>query len=68
MFGSVQGGFAEKIAVKGEHLQPIPKGWNFRDAAALYLTGPTSYAAMVVRANVQPGETDCAQKFVGRYG
>ncbi|KAK5159142.1 hypothetical protein LTR04_005097, partial [Oleoguttula sp. CCFEE 6159] len=53
VFGSSQGAFATRIAVKEEHLQGIPRGWSFRDAAALYLTGPTSYAAMVVRANIQ---------------
>ncbi|KAK4989961.1 putative secondary metabolism biosynthetic enzyme [Elasticomyces elasticus] len=57
VFGSSQGAFATRIAVKEEHLQAIPRGWSFRDAAALYLTGPTSYAAMVVRANIQEGRS-----------
>jgi NADPH2:quinone reductase len=57
IFGSSQGAFGDLISVKEENLQPIPEGWSFRDAAALYLlTGPTSYAALVLRANIQPGD------------
>ncbi|KAI9811867.1 MAG: hypothetical protein M1827_005218 [Pycnora praestabilis] len=56
VFGSTQGAFAQKVCVKPEFLHPIPEGWTFEQAAALYLTGPTSYAALVLRANIQPGE------------
>jgi NADPH:quinone reductase len=56
IFGSSQGASGDLISVKEENLQPIPEGWSFRDAAALYLTGPISYAALVIRANTQPGD------------
>ncbi len=56
VFGASQGAFATKICAKEADLQPIPKKWNFREASALYLTGPTSYAALIVRAGLQAGE------------
>jgi NADPH2:quinone reductase len=55
VFGSTQGAFAERVCVKEEDLQPIPRGWGFREAAALYLTGPTAHAAIDLRARTQPG-------------
>ena len=56
IFGSAQGAFAQRVCVKEANMQPIPEGWSFREASALYLTGPTGYAAMVIRARVQKGE------------
>jgi NADPH2:quinone reductase len=56
VFGSAQGAFAQQICANEASLQPVPEGWSFREASALYLTGPTGYAAMVLRARVQSGE------------
>ena len=56
VFGSSQGAFAQQICANEASLQPVPEGWSFREASALYLTGPTGYAAMVLRARVQPGK------------
>jgi len=56
VFGSAQGGYATKIAAKEESLRPIPRGWSFFDAAGLFVTAPTSYAALVNRAGVKKGE------------
>ncbi|TVY38060.1 Quinone oxidoreductase-like protein-like protein, partial [Lachnellula occidentalis] len=53
VFGAEQGAFATKISVPETQLQMIPDGWSFQDAAALYLTGPTSVAGLTLRANVQ---------------
>ena len=35
---------------------PVPPGWGFLEAAGLMVTAPTSYAALVYRANVQKGD------------
>ena len=56
VFGSAQGAYAEKIIAQKETLHKIPSGWSFRDAAGLSVTAPTSYAALVLRAKLQPGE------------
>lgn len=55
VFGSAQGGYATKITSTEERLRPIPKGWSFFDAAGLFVTAPTSYGALVQRANVKKG-------------
>ncbi|TVY93182.1 Quinone oxidoreductase-like protein-like protein [Lachnellula willkommii] len=57
VFGAEQGAFATKISVPETQLQLNPDGWSFQDAAALYLTGPTSVAGLTLRANVQKGMT-----------
>ncbi|KAF3924261.1 Zeta-crystallin [Orbilia brochopaga] len=56
VFGAQQGSYATKVCVTEDGLHPVPAGWSFEDAAGLYVTVPTSYAALTVRANVQPGE------------
>jgi NADPH:quinone reductase len=56
VFGSAQGTYAEKIIAATPTLHKIPSGWSFRDAAGLSVTAPTSYAALVLRAKLQPGE------------
>jgi len=37
-------------------LKPVPEGWGFKDAAGLFVTASTSYAALVTRAQVKAGE------------
>lgn len=44
------------ITASEERLRPIPKGWGFFEAAGLFVTAPTSYAALVQRAGVKKGE------------
>ncbi len=34
---------------------PVPEGWSYEDAAGLFVTAPTSYAGLVVRAQVKKG-------------
>lgn len=34
----------------------MPEGWSFFDAAGLFVTGPTSYAGLVVRAGIKKGK------------
>ncbi|KDN53340.1 NAD(P)-binding protein [Tilletiaria anomala UBC 951] len=56
VFGSAQGAYAEKVAAPHWTLLEIPDGLSFEQAAGLYITWPTSYAALKLRASVQPGE------------
>jgi len=55
VFGSAQGAYATMIACSEERIKPIPKGWGFFEAAGLFVTAPTSYAALVERAHVKKG-------------
>jgi NADPH:quinone reductase-like Zn-dependent oxidoreductase len=56
VFGSCQGAFAEKVATNWQQLFPIPKGMNYNEAAGLFVTWPTSYEALVGRAELKAGE------------
>ncbi len=56
MFGHGQGAYATHAVAPEDALLPVPEGWSFDDAAGLHVTASTSYGALVVRANVQPGE------------
>ena len=60
--------YAEKIAVPVEGLYKIPNGWSFREAAGLYVTAPTSYAALVERANLKADETCLVLAAAGGVG
>jgi len=56
VFGATQGAFATKVAAPEEVLLPVPEGWSFFDASGLFVTAPTSYAALVHRANIKAGD------------
>ncbi|WWC70351.1 uncharacterized protein I206_104301 [Kwoniella pini CBS 10737] len=56
VFGYAQGSYAEHVTVSWKTLLPIPEGVSFEEAATIPLTTTTSYAALVDRANAQPGE------------
>jgi len=56
VFGATHGAYSTHILAVEESLFPIPQGWSFADACGLYVTCPTSYGALVTRANTQPGE------------
>src|SRR6201996_153871 len=56
VFGATHGAYASHILADEAVLFPVPEGWSFADAAGVYVTTPTAYGALVVRANVQPGE------------
>lgn len=68
MFGASQGAYATHVAVPEASLLPIPEGWSFADAAGLYVTAPTSYAALTTRANVQVGEWVLVHAAAGGVG
>ncbi|RFU33263.1 hypothetical protein B7463_g3048, partial [Scytalidium lignicola] len=56
VFGASQGAYATKICADENKLQPVPPSWTIEEAAGLYLTGPTSYASLVLSAKLQEGE------------
>ncbi|KAF9012335.1 alcohol dehydrogenase [Cyathus striatus] len=56
VFGAQTGAFADKIAVEWDKLIPLPDNITFNQAAGLYVTWPTSYEALIGRANLSPGE------------
>jgi NADPH2:quinone reductase len=55
VFGASQGGYATHIVSTEEKMRPMPDGWSFMDAAGLFVTGPTSYAGLVIRAGIKKG-------------
>ena len=50
------GGYAERAVTAAERVHPIPDAMPFDHAAAFYVVYQTSYAALVRRATLQPGE------------
>jgi NADPH:quinone reductase len=50
------GGYAERAITTAERVHPIPDAMPFDHAAAFYVVYQTSYAALVRRAALQPGE------------
>ncbi|KAI9846623.1 MAG: hypothetical protein M1838_001222 [Thelocarpon superellum] len=68
VFGASQGGYATKVTAKEETLKPMPRGWDFMEAAGLFVTAPTSYAALVTRAKVQEGEYVLVHAAAGGVG
>ncbi|HET7752445.1 MAG TPA: zinc-binding dehydrogenase [Anaeromyxobacteraceae bacterium] len=53
----VSGGYAELVAVPAVNVVPKPRNLSFDEAAAVPLVFLTAWHAIVVRANVRPGET-----------
>ncbi|QRV94160.1 Zinc-binding dehydrogenase [Ceratobasidium sp. AG-Ba] len=68
VFGSAQGAYAERVAAKWQSLHPIPKGFSFEEAAGLFVTWPTSYEALVGRAQLQAGEWCLVHAAAGGVG
>lgn len=68
VFGSAQGGYAELVAAEEQRLRPVPPGWSFADAAGLFVTAPTSYGALVQRANVKKGDWVLVHAAAGGVG
>ncbi|KAL8786332.1 MAG: hypothetical protein Q9213_002829 [Squamulea squamosa] len=68
VFGSSQGGYATRICAREESLMPVPPGWGFLEAAGLMVTAPTSYAALVNRANIKRGDYVLVHAAAGGVG
>jgi len=56
VFGASQGTYADKVAVSPEALLPLPDAMTYDQGAGLFITWPTSYEALVGRAELKPGE------------
>ena len=50
------GGFAETAVVPASGAHPMPDAMSFAEGAAFPIVYPTSYAGLVLRANLQAGE------------
>ncbi|KAI3319262.1 hypothetical protein HD806DRAFT_539300 [Xylariaceae sp. AK1471] len=68
VFGASQGAYATKVCAPEEQLLPVPQGWSFTDAAGLFVTAPTSYGALVLRAGVKAGDWVLVHAAAGGVG
>lgn len=62
------GGFAERAVVPQASAWRLPAAMSFEEGAALPIVYPTSYAALVLRARMQPGETLLVHAAAGGVG
>ncbi|KAG5726061.1 Quinone oxidoreductase-like protein 2 [Termitomyces sp. T112] len=56
VFGAAQGTYADKVAANVEQILPLPDNMTYDQGAGLFITWPTSYEALVGRAELKPGE------------
>ncbi|KAF7315637.1 hypothetical protein MIND_00079200 [Mycena indigotica] len=56
VFGMAPGCYTERVAVNIGQILRIPDNLSFEQAAGMYITWPTSYEALVGRAELKPGE------------
>ncbi|RFU35460.1 hypothetical protein B7463_g842, partial [Scytalidium lignicola] len=68
VFGASQGGYATKVCAPEHTLKPVPEGWSFVEAAGLFVTAPTSYGALVLRAGVKKGDWVLVHAAAGGVG
>jgi len=69
VFGSVAlGAFAERAVVAAKAAWKMPAGMSFEQAAALPIVYPTSYAALVYRAQLRAGENLLVHAAAGGVG
>jgi len=62
------GGYAERIAFPAALAQRMPGGMSFEEGAGFPIVYPTSYAALVYRAALRPGETLLVHAAAGGVG
>jgi NADPH2:quinone reductase len=62
------GGFAERAVVPAVASYPLPDGMSFEEGAALPIIYPTSYAGLVFRADLRPGEDLLVHAAAGGVG
>ncbi|CAJ2499678.1 Uu.00g025310.m01.CDS01 [Anthostomella pinea] len=68
VFGASQGAYATKVCAREHELLPVPEGWSFADAAGLFVTAPTSYGALVLRAGIKAGDYVLVHAAAGGVG
>jgi NADPH:quinone reductase len=66
--GLALGAFAERVALPASALHPMPDRMTFPEGAAFPVVYPTSYAALVLRADLKPGETLLVHAAAGGVG
>ena len=62
------GAFAEQVVTPASAAWRMPDGMTFEEGAALPIVYPTSYAALVLRAAIRPGETLIVHAAAGGVG
>ncbi len=62
------GAFAERAVVPARSAWRMPDGMTFEEGAAFPIVYPTSYAALVLRARLAPGETLLVHAAAGGVG
>jgi NADPH:quinone reductase len=62
------GGFAERAVADARSVWKLPAGMSFEEGAALPIIYPTSYAGLVFRAALQPGEDLLVHAAAGGVG
>jgi NADPH2:quinone reductase len=62
------GAFAERAVIGAKAAWKMPAGMSFEEGAALPIVYPTSYAALVFRARIQPGESLLVHAAAGGVG
>ena len=68
VFGASMGAYATLITCEEEVLRPVPRGWSYFDAAGLFVTAPTSYAGLVLRAEIKKGDYVLVHAAAGGVG
>ncbi|RYO85352.1 hypothetical protein DL766_005513 [Monosporascus sp. MC13-8B] len=68
VFGASQGAYATRVCAREHDLLPVPEGWSMVDAAGLFVTAPTSYGALVLRAGVRAGDWVLVHAAAGGVG
>ena len=68
VFGASQGAYATRVCVAEPGLRPQPRGWSSEEAPGLFVTAPTSYAALVTRAGVRAGDWVLVHAAAGGVG
>ena len=66
--GTQIGGFAETAVVPAADVHRMPDEMSFEEGAAIPIIYPTSYAALIFRANLQAGETLLVHAAAGGVG
>lgn len=68
VFGATQGSYATKCTAKEASMLSVPNGWSFKEASGLFVTAPTSYGALVLRAKVKAGDYVLVHAAAGGVG
>ncbi|CAD6577377.1 MAG: hypothetical protein CYPHOPRED_000228 [Cyphobasidiales sp. Tagirdzhanova-0007] len=68
VFGASSGAFAERLSADWRQIIAIPEGMSYEAASTLFITYPTSYAALVLRAKLQKDEWCLVHAAAGGVG